>query len=649
MRITRPFSFEASVRHWRGPTGRGVHLSSTASDPPALIAEALRLFGLGDLSMAEGACRSALAQTSQNTAAKTVLASVLLAQKRFGEAESTLTEVIEFEPAEPSHWVNLGTARRGLGEFEGALMAYAQAVSLGGSGADLYFNLGLTHLDRADFESARAVLDRARSLAPQDAEVRLRYAEACYRSLHNDDAVAALADWRTLELMGPRVLAQIGQLLVNLGRQKEGAEALGLALADSSADSSTVVTGIETFERINRLDDAHALIARLESNPQSVAAVAEDLLIIRARLAQRAGDHENAARLYKQALLAIEDDSLKYTELFPLAQSLDALGRFDESWATLQQAHRSQLDYLRRAAPGQALTGAPPMLITQHGCDPDDVAAWEDDAPPVEDSPIFIVAFPRSGTTLLEVTLDAHPALQSMDEQPFIQDALDEILSLSADYPRRLARLTRPELAGLRAHYWRRAAGKVNLSASTRLVDKNPLNILRLPVIRRLFPNSPVLLGVRHPCDVILSCYMQLFRAPEFALLCNSLPSIARGFQRTLDFWNRQSAILKPRALEVRYESLVANFDRDVRAIIDYLELPWDDRVLQPAESARRIGYISTPSYAQVMRPVSASSVGRWQHYAHAFASLIPAIQHLLDRWSYAAVVAVDGVSPNNK
>jgi Sulfotransferase family len=187
------------------------------------------------------------------------------------------------------------------------------------------------------------------------------------------------------------------------------------------------------------------------------------------------------------------------------------------------------------------------------------------------------------------------------------------------------------------------------LRPGARLVDKNPLNILRLPVIRRLFPRSPILLAVRHPCDVILSCYMQHFRAPEFALLCHSPRSIAHGYRRTVDFWFSQSAILQPKTLEVRYETLVADFEAQVRAIMQFLELPWDERVLRPGERAKEKGYISTPSYSQVTRPVTTQSVDRWHHYAELLNPVIPIVQPQLDRWNYAAVVAVDGVSPNSR
>jgi tetratricopeptide (TPR) repeat protein len=622
------------------------------SEPPTaerdpLVFEAVRLYGAGDLPAAEAACRSALAKSPADASALALLGAVLLAEQRYGEANEAFADLAEREPEEPSHWINLGTARRGLGHIDQALSAYARAAAIGAQSADFYFNLGVTHLDRGDFESARAVLEQARERAPRDADVSLRYAQACYRSLQSDTAIAALADWRSFEGASSTLLAQIGQLLVNLGLQSEGERALEAALADPGADALTLLSGLETFERVNRLDDAHALVARLEGMTRSDK-VEQDLLMARAHLAQRASDHVAAEQLYRQSLQHTKDEVHQYSQLFHLAHSLDALGRFEEAWATLQQAHRSQLKALRRENPGLVLSGPPRMVITEHSCDPADVALWGGDAPPIEDSPVFVVAYPRSGTTLLEVTLDAHPALQSMDEQPFIQDALDEMRQLCV-YPEQLARLTRENLAELRARYWCRVAGKVDLKSGTRLVDKNPLNILRLPVIRRLFPNAPILCVVRHPCDVILSCYMQVFRAPEFALLCNTLSSTTRGYRPTMSFWLEQVEILKPPLLEVRYESLVSNFETEVRSIIEFLQLPWDERVLRPADHARQKGFISTPSYAQVVRPVSTRSIGRWRNYEREFAPALPMLQPLLEHWNYAAVVAVEGVSPNSK
>ena len=167
------------------------------------------------------------------------------------------------------------------------------------------------------------------------------------------------------------------------------------------------------------------------------------------------------------------------------------------------------------------------MRITRNGCDPRrHRAVARHRSARVDESPVFIVAYPRSGTTLLEHTLDAHPGLRTMDEQPFIQSALEQLTGPGVQYPERLAALTHEQLDRARQHYWSLVASRVRLEPGQRLLDKNPLNILRLPAIRRLFPNSPIVLAIRHPCDVMLSCYMQHFRA-EFGWLCRDLETLA--------------------------------------------------------------------------------------------------------------------------
>jgi hypothetical protein len=319
-----------------------------------------------------------------------------------------------------------------------------------------------------------------------------------------------------------------------------------------------------------------------------------------------------------------------------MAQSLDALKRHDEAFAALRLAHQSQVAHVNLAFPLAGLRGTPQLKVTQLHCDPEDVARWDQSgAPAAADSPIFIVAFPRSGTTLLELALDAHPLLRSMDEQPFLQNALEDMTAHGATYPSGLARLTAADLDEIRAAYWARVRRKVRLEPGERLVDKNPLNILRLPVIQRLFPASPVLLAIRHPCDVILSCYMQHFRAPDFALLCADLPALAAGCRRTFDYWYACAGLLQPKCLELKYEELVDDFAGWMRRIAGFLEIPWDAALLAPAEQARSKGYISTPSYSQVVQPVNRRAVGRWESYRLHLAPALAAVQPYLERWHY--------------
>jgi hypothetical protein len=226
-----------------------------------------------------------------------------------------------------------------------------------------------------------------------------------------------------------------------------------------------------------------------------------------------------------------------------------------------------------------------------------------------------------------------------MDEQPFIQNALEDLVACGAKYPHELAGLTAAQLDDVRQKYWARVKKRVTLRSGQRLVDKNPLNILRLAVIRRLFPNAKIVLAVRHPFDVILSCYMQHFRAPDFALICRDLPSLATAYAKTLDYWYAEAELLRPQVREVRYETLVAQFEPEVRALAEFLELPWNDALLSPqqkraAQGLHQHAELCAGGQARAQRigrslaPLCRARSNRWNRSSPG----------QLERWGYAGV-----------
>lgn len=597
---------------------------------PGRLGQALELLRRGDAAAAEAQCRAVLAQHPRHGDARRLLAMALHFQNRTAEAMVLFEALAHEQPQEPTHWANLGTARRSAGQYEGALEAYGRAVQLGAVSAQLLYNIGLLHIDRLDFESACAVLARAAALEPRHAEIRYWYAHACSLAQHNEEALQALKGWQTLQGLNAERLAAIGLLLLNLGADAE--PALQAAAAAPMVPPRARLMLAQAYERSNRIPEARTQLQRL---PRPQAALGSDLPLLEAQLAAHEADHEKAAQLLQEALRQVTELHRRHFLLFTLARSLDALGRPEESFAALAEAHQSQVAYLRLSAPHLSLFNVPLMALTERGTDPQDVARWEAPrAPCLEESPVFVVGFPRSGTTLLEQTLDAHPQLVSMDEQPFLHRTLLDLQSRTR-YPESLGDLSDADLEAVRAAYWERVAQCVSLKPGQRLVDKNPLNLLRLPAIRRVFPHARILLAVRHPCDVLLSCYGQAFRAPDFALVCADLPTLTQAYVRAFDFWYREQAILQAAVHEVRYETLVRDFETAVRALSDFLALPWDERLLSPAAHARAKGFISTPSYSQVVQPVNARSVGRWQAYRAHFAPLLAPLTPYLARWGY--------------
>jgi tetratricopeptide (TPR) repeat protein len=611
-------------------------LHPVSPGPAAIVQRGFQLLQSGRPGQAERCGRDALNLDPGHLPALNLLAIALHAQERNGEAVTLLQQLTRCEPASRAHWMNLGTVLRALERHVEALAAYGRAAALGESSATLLYNVGLLHIDLAEYDAARQALAEAHALSPDDAEISYQYASACCETLHTREGLAALQSWPQARGLTTELVAKIGTVLLRLGDPSGADQALAVALSDPAPDAPALLQLVHAFERLNRLEQARVLLDRLQVHPAR-ASLGSDLAAAEATLAQREARHDDAVRLYSQLAGGCDDAERKHFYLFPLASSLDALGRYDEAFVTLCEAHASQAQLIERTLPDVVARKTDTMRVTRFGCDPHDAAEWSHDgAPPATASPIFIVAFPRSGTTLLEQTLDAHPRLQSMDEQPFLQNAIERIAGPGVHYPERMAALTSAQLHDAREYYWSLVRERIDLAPAQQLIDKNPLNVLRLPVIARLFPHARIVLAIRHPCDVLLSCFMQHFR-PEFAWHCRDLRTLALAYRRTFEFWYQQSALLRPAVREVRYEMLVSKFDDEVRELASFLELPWTDAMLAPGEHARTRGLISAPSYSQVVQPVHARSVDRWRAYERHLRPVVPELLPCLQRWGYGA------------
>jgi hypothetical protein len=117
--------------------------------------------------------------------------------------------------------------------------------------------------------------------------------------------------------------------------------------------------------------------------------------------------------------------------------------------------------------------------------------------------------------------------------------------------------------------------------------------------------------------------------------LCRDLTTLAEAYSRAFGFWYSQWPLLRPFSYELRYEQLAADFPTEVRKLGEFLQLPWDEAMLAPGQHARAKGFISTPSYSQVVEPVNNRAVGRWKHYQSHFRDVLPILMPWIERWGY--------------
>jgi tetratricopeptide (TPR) repeat protein len=603
---------------------------------PALLAA----LEAGQAQALEQGARRYLRQAPGDALASSLLAMSLQMQGDATQAAALYRALAERQPQDVAHWNNLGTALRQARCFAEARQAYAQACVLAPDDPMLHHNLGLLAMDEGDYGAARGHLLDAQALAPGAVQLSVHAAMACHECGDFQRVEALIADWAQWPEQDPETTLELAWLLSQAGHTDAACTMLRACAAGPMPQPERAWSRlVQVLERVNRLEQAHQAAAQLPA-PERIedADARRDAINALAVLAMRDGQWDDAYRLLSGLLSAdTGTDKRKHSNLFfALARVCDRLGRHDEALAACAQGHAGQVEGVASLVPELAAADAAPLPVARCRWDRARyAAALPVAAPPREASPVFVVGFPRSGTTLLEQMLDAHPQLCAMDERPFLQGLADRIERRGLAWPDGLGQLDATDCAALRAEYWQSVRGVVQLQPGQRLVDKNPLNLLRLPLIRRLFPEAHVILALRHPCDVLLSCYMQAFRSPAFALLCSSARRLAQGYADAMAFWLYHVALLQPHALELRYEDLVADPQAQVARLGSFLQLEQPARLLEFQRHARAKGFISTPSYAQVVEGINRKGLDRWRPYRGFFEPVLPLLQPYLQRWDY--------------
>ncbi|MGN6314256.1 MAG: tetratricopeptide repeat-containing sulfotransferase family protein [Rhodanobacteraceae bacterium] len=593
----------------------------------------------GDPQAAERICRNELQQKPDDANLLVLLALSLWQQGNFSESLELYARLTRLYPDDSVHWRNYAAALSRVGDLEAAERAYETVVLLAPNDAELLELYGLVQMDLGKHVEARDTLLRAFGKSPDSAAIRIHAAKAC-AACRDSRSESLLQPWRQWLPLDDYLQSQLAEVLAQQGEAGSAVELVEDLLRRHPDERRLALRLAGLYERINRLDEARALLEEVAPAGDGIDAKTEmegvrEIAAQRAQLAMRRGQYADARAMLERIGPRAEGD---YTYWFSLGQACDKVGDTAAAMHAFRSGHAHQIEELKSVVPhffeadAEILSGADARVSA------DDYAGWPKlSAPAATQSPVFVVGFPRSGTTLLEQMLDAHPRLQSMDERPFF-NMLTVQLENSTGFkiPRDLGRLDQRDCDELRKGYLLFACGKVPRRWNARLVDKNPLNMLWLPMIHRMFPEAKFILAIRHPCDVILSCYMQNFRAPVLAVAGQSLERLARAYVKAMENWLHHVKVFAPDVFISRYEDLVADTPGQTGRIAAFLGLEDAQLMLEFDARAREKGYIKTPSYSQVIEPINTKGIGRWHRYREHFETALPVLEPMLKHWGYA-------------
>jgi len=443
-------------------------------------------------------------------------------------------------------------------------------------------------------------------------------AAACYR-----DALAGDPDFTEAH-------NNLGVALRDLGELDDAIASFREALARQADHATAHYNLCGLLERTNRLAELRAAVAAARESCPGSPYVA----LRAAQLAVRDGDY-GAARPVLEAIEPPPGDlTLEGEQQALLAHVCDRLDDPDAAFAHALESNRCQ-------RLGPAAKDRDPVRYRAHLARlakrfrPDWVAKWRDvGAPSDVRPPVFLVGFPRSGTTLLDTILRSHPDIAVVEEQGGVSAMLAHLTATKGEHPAALEYLSADDAAALRDAYWAETAR--HLPGGDRppvVVDKLPLNMVEAGAIHRVFPGARFLFVQRHPCDCVLSAVMHAFRMNDAMANFLRLRDAAALYDAALRLWTRYRELLPLNVTTVVYEDLTTDFAATLSPVLETFGLGWTDALYAHHETARQRAKINTPSYSEVTQPIHTRARGRWTRYrAHlqpVLPTLLPWAAHL--------------------
>lgn len=486
-----------------------------------------------------------------------------------------------------------------------------------------------------DYAGAVKTLSKAVAQDWRHVQARLLLARAYGMSGQLDACRNEISRVVELARNKPEVLIEAGQVLMRMGAFEASLDIFERAARSEDAIGQACTRAADAAERLSRLDVADAFARRAIKQSSG----AHEARLILARVFRRQNALEDAVKTLHEAL-AVEGapSGIRAKQYYEFATILDMAAQYAEAGNALTKA-KEQLAgdamMMREHADEAAYT----LRRMVQDLSPERIAHWTRASAALPPARVAsIVGFPRSGTTLLEQILDAHPHIVSVEETTHLSSELVTGMTRAVANTDSLAQtLDRVDVGTVKAcreRYLKAMEGHIEGGLGDRLlIDKNPMRTLVMPFLRRAIPNTTIIAAIRDPRDVVLSNLMQAFEPSVMNLAFLDVKEAGDFYAINMEGWLKYRALIEG-WVEVRYEDVVVDPSREAGRVLETLGLEWSDEVSRfhdhmPDRAVR------SPTYAAVQEPVHSRAVRRWEHYAAYLAPAMPVLDRMAKALGY--------------
>lgn len=554
----------------------------------------------------------------------------LKAEGKLKEAEEVFRKAISFEPSSHALHVNLGNTLQELNRIDDAAENFRKAILLKPDCAETHFNLA-NALQRAEqYTESVLVYEKAIDLNPKHKVAfnnlglalsklgRLKEAETQYKN-----ALKLMPNYYEAHL-------NIGNLHYTLQKFDKAEEDYQKAIAIQPYNANAYLNLCELYEKTNKLTDVLSVVEKVRDK---VSSKKDDFLLFEAFVFFR----QDKFQLVEKTISKINPYKLsenRKTIFFKLkADWLHQQENFDgafEAYEHMNKIVKNSVEY-QLCLPNEYYDAQRKKMyeiesLQKHLKFRNSIQAkWF--------QPVFLIGFPRSGTTLLDSILRSHSGIDVVEEKPLVSKMTEKLgLDKSISNIEAIDLKSAKILSDIYRHELEKSIG---IHENKLVVDKLPLNIMSIPIITKVFPDAKFILALRHPLDCVLSCWMQNFTLN--ASMANMV-----DLARIVDFYCTAMEMLKLceqrysiNVHPIRYEDLVIDFKETISNLINFLELSWEDQLMNYQKTALSRSKINTPSYSQVVKPIYETAAYRWKKYEHHLQPYKTKLARWIDEFGY--------------
>ncbi|UJP05631.1 MAG: sulfotransferase [Nitrosomonas sp.] len=569
--------------------------------PEALLKSIQEALDASNLVTAKQICEDHLQAMPNDPDTYRYLSQIHAILGEFDQARRAANRALEIAPQDPRAWSDLGRVEILSGNFSTGITCFEEAVKCDSGYADGWHNLGLALKQSGDQQRAFDALKKALLLNPERADSYVCLGNLLVDAGQLEDAIGCFE--RAVKY-NPAMAAAHYRLAQELHQRGEVERAESIFRHSLTIDSGNVTGWIGLAQTLEDLGQAEAALGCyrnvLKRKAGHTLALNRYLSLVR--------DEEGLAWIEQMETALDRSENAEEAKAligYGLAKFYDRHSRFAEA------AHAGlRANAARRKAAGafnrEALCERVDAIIRTYNAD---FFAQRRDFGVETDQPVFIVGLPRSGTTLTEQILSAHPLLHGAGELPDLAKLAIQSLP-EGDLPWQAALRLDAQTVDQLANEYLQALRRNTLSPLRRISDKQPLNFFHLAFVALLFPSTRIIHCTRNVRDNALSIWMENFNVDqEYATDFEDLAYFITQYKRLMAHWQ---AVLPLNILEMCYEKTVADLDGQARRLIKFLDVPWDEQCLDFHQIDRAV---QTPSRWQVRQPIYTRSVNRWERY----------------------------------